>query len=176
MRAIKFYLTLIWLNHLREQVNRKYQKALKKANPKDHEEVYHEHRWEFDAGQHAVQALQTRYYTDVAHRKGIPIPHNATDWEQNVNDLDTPIMTVNAIARLRSAIRQEKKELRDVWLPIVSLIISFIALGIAGLNYRKPAAQPVIQVVQPSQQSTTAPVQSVVPISKRSHKTKQATK
>jgi hypothetical protein len=176
MRAIKFYLTLIWFNHLREQVNRQYQKALKKANPRDHEEVFHEHKWEFDIAEHAIRSLQTRYYTDVARRKGVPIPHDVTHWEENMNELGTRIMTVDAIARLRSAIRQEKKELRDVWLPIMSLIVSFIALGIAALNYRKPSAQPFIQLVQPPQQSTAAAKQSVVPISKRSHKTKQAAK
>jgi hypothetical protein len=169
LEAIAFYCRLTWLKREREAVNRSVAKAQRKAiSEQEVEDIYQEHKWKPEAAQHAVQALQTRYYRDVANRKGIPISQNEGDWEENINAIGTRIMTVEAIAHLRSDVRKEKKELLDIWLPASALIISVFALVISFMNYRKPVAQQIPQPTSiaqatPTPRASPAPAQTPTP-------------
>jgi hypothetical protein len=161
---IIFSSRLAWLKHQRESVNRSIAKAQHRAQPNQREDIWHERHWEIDVVQHAIQALQTRYYRDVANRKGIPIPDAEGDWEENLNALGTSVMSVPAIARLRSSIRQDQKELREIFLPIGTLFISVLALVVAFLNYRKPVSQPQPAAPQTQiQQPSPTPPQTFTP-------------
>jgi len=155
IEAIVFYCQLAWRKHQRESVNRDLDKAYQRAtSEEERNDIYTARHWESEAAQHAVQALQTGYYQQVADRKGIPAAQDEGDWEENINAPGTRIMTVGAIARLRSDIRKEDEELRNTWLPITAFCISLLALGFSFMNYRKPAVQ---SAPNPAVQSSLTP-------------------
>lgn len=163
MNAINFFFQMARLKHQRSLEYEKLAKAQSEAKPEDEEEIWHEHKWEIDSAQHAIQALQTRYYRNLAIHKGIRTEYVEGDWEENINAIGTSIMSVEAIAKLRSAIRQERKELRDMWLPYAAIIISVIALIFSFLNYRKPSTQQIVVPIQPIIMPTPTPVSQAIP-------------
>jgi hypothetical protein len=163
MNAITFFFQMARLKHGRSLEYTKVANAQSKAKPEDEEKIWHEHKWEIDSAQHAIQALQTRYYRDIAIHKGIRTEYAEGDWEENINAIGTRIMSVEAIAKLRSAIRQERKELRDMWLPYAAIIISVIALLFSFLNYHKPVTQQIVVPIQPIIMPTATPASHAIP-------------
>lgn len=161
IRAVVFYCQLARRKHERESVNRDLDKAYQRATSEEQQnDIYSARHWESEAAQHAVQALQTRYYEQVADRKGIPTPQGEGDWEENINAPGTRIMRVKAIARLRSDIREENAELMNTWLPIAAFCISLLALGFSFMNYRKPRA---LLAPTPTPTVQLAPIPTIQP-------------
>lgn len=158
IEAVVFHCQLAWRKRERESINRDLDKAYERAtSEEERNEIYSARHWESEAAQHAVQALQTRYYQQVADLKGIPTAQVEGDWEENINAPGTRVLTVGAIARLRSEIRNENEELRNTWLPIGAFCISLLALGFSFMNYRKPAAQEA-SAPTPTVQPSPAPI------------------
>ena len=161
IEPVVFYCQLAWRKHERESVNRDLDRAYQRATSEDERnDIYSARHRESEAAQHAVQALQTGYYQQMADLKGIATPQGEGDWEENVNAPGTRIMTVKAIARLRSNIREENEELRHTWLAIAAFGISVLALGFFFMKYMKPTAPSAptpTPTVQPSPTPTIQP-------------------
>jgi hypothetical protein len=147
--AIIFHYKLWWLKRQRENTRDEIDDEMQQAKSEDdRDEIWQTRHWEIQESQQAVQELQTRYYGVMARRKGIPTSNRPEDWQRLLSTKDVRILTVDAIAQLRSRLRQEHKELRDVILPYAAIIISVAALAVAFLNFRKPVT-PQQQITHP---------------------------
>lgn len=77
-----------------------------------------------------ISRVQTTFWRDEAERYLLPMPAFKTDsgdsWEQAATAIRYQLKPA-AIAELRLAIRREKKDRRDGWLPLASL-----AVGVMG--------------------------------------------
>jgi len=165
--SIIFYFKLWWAKRQRESLLNDVQAQIRNAKTdNERDEIWASNDWDVQLAQQGVQSLQTRYYGDIARRKGIPTPQGKEDWERLISTQDIRILTVESIAKLRGAIRQHHKELRDVVLPYLAIIISVGALIVAFLNYHKPVTapqsinQPAQQIASPTPASTLTPAHS----------------
>ena len=52
--------------------------------------------------------------------EGLLIPDAEGDWEENINAIGTNIIDSFGNRKLRIAIRQDRKKLRDVWFATIS--------------------------------------------------------
>jgi hypothetical protein len=175
--ALIFYCKLWWAKRQRESLWKDIEAQTKKAKTEDErEQIWQENDLDEQTAQQNVQLLQAGYYGNKARRKGIPTPKAKEDWERLVTTADDRVMTVEAIAKLRSAIRQEHRELRDVILPYAAIIISVVAIVFSFLNYRKPLTQQIVVPVQPIILPTPAPTPTPAlvtkPIQTKPHQSK----
>lgn len=99
---------------------------------------------EVRAAQDEIQKFKTDQLVRVANHLGLPTPSytDAASWEHDTTDKYTPHhLTPAAQTQLRQAIRQEKKERRemvtsiinDIISPIGGIIISILSLLVAYL-------------------------------------------
>ena len=73
-----------------------------------------------------LEAIQTKYFLNVAERYFLPPPLEA-DWEKGTY---WPQLTREASARLRAAIRSERKERWEQWYKWIPLLAAFT--GVLG--------------------------------------------
>jgi len=174
--AIIFYCKVWWAKRQRELLLNDIEAQTRNAKTEDERErIWQENDWDEQTAQQAVQKLQSRYYGDKARRKGIPTPQNKEDWEHLISTKEDRVMTVEAIAKLRSAIRQDHKELRDVTLPYLAIIISVVAIVVSFLNYRKPSTQivvPVQPIILPTPSATPTPALVTKPNQPKPHQSR----
>jgi hypothetical protein len=162
--AAMFYITLWKAKRHRASVWYEVEAKLRNAKTEDDREyVWHESEWEVQVADQTVQAIQGQYYSSKARRKGIPIPRKSEDWETEFASPEDRVLTVEAIARLRSLIRQDHKELREMWLPYAAVVISVIALLISVLNTHKPSTQQIVVPIQPIIMPTPTPAAHTSP-------------
>lgn len=156
--AIVFHAKLCWLNRQREKTLDAIDDAMQQAKTEDErDEIWQTNHWEIEVAQQVIQQHQAQYYFSKARRYGIPKPEGKDDWEPLVGANGDRVLTVKAIAALRSAVRQERKEFREMWLPYAAIIISVVALLFSFLNYRKPSTQQIVVPVQPIVLPTPVP-------------------
>jgi hypothetical protein len=93
------------------------------------EKLTHEEIFEVQVIEDKISRLQTTFLRDEAQRYLLPVPEfNTTDdgaWEQATTAAQYQLKPA-ALAELRSAIRQEKKERRESWQSSAALAIGLI--------------------------------------------------
>lgn len=155
MTAIVFHTKQWWYRQRLKKIIREYDKGVRKAKTQDERDsLESSSAWEIKQADEDILKLQTSYYIDKARHRGLPTPQSKDDWDQDMSHTGSHHLTVEAVAKLRSSIRQDKKEVRDAILPVAAIIISVIALVVSILNYRKSAAP------QPGSQTTAAQSQT----------------
>jgi leucyl-tRNA synthetase len=125
---LKFRWNLYRLFRDRDNLDSFYKKAIQKAEKDKRADVdgliaeaLHEQRWTDED----ISILITNYLVRCASRKFLPIPNHQERgmWEACVFQQNRSVLTGAGIARLRSTIRAEQKERRD-------MITSWVTFGV----------------------------------------------
>jgi hypothetical protein len=142
---MKFHLKIWRLRQKRKQVINRYERQAAKINDKaKRNKLWEPFSAELGALDAKIRHQQTLHYMLVAQHLGVPFPtaDDEDSWEAYDPRVESIYLTVNALAKIRSAIRQERKEFRETFIPIVAIIVSLLALFISFMNFRKSAASP----------------------------------
>lgn len=102
------------------------------------ERIMYDTRYEVGFIDEQIRALRTLHLLRKADRYGVPRPAafdpaTAHLWDKGEYS-HCPALTPHAYAELRSAVRKERKERREMWLPIAALIVTVVgsAIGVVA--------------------------------------------
>jgi hypothetical protein len=123
------------IRRIRAAYDRDYD-AAKKAG-KSHDDL-HNIEWdkhtEIDYTREGLYALETGHLMEQAERYGVPRPvfdtRDKAIWVEGQHT-GKIYLTPHGLADLRSAIRKEQKERREMWLPVAALVITVLSLLVA---------------------------------------------
>lgn len=130
----RHYLQLQRLQKIKRRTHAAYAKDLKKARDqkKDRDELEHirfNEQSEIDFVNDEIATLHTRYLLDLADKYLLPKP-DFDDGEKGVW-VESRItgywqLSPETMVKLRTAIRSEQKNRRDIWLGVLTLLIGLV--------------------------------------------------
>lgn len=137
------YIKFRWnLRLLRKQINKdekEYKTLINEARKEkksrdDIEVIKSEATHFYYSNREEIQLLITKYYIELSDKLLIPLPERSDGkmWEECNYVSTRKILTTEGLFKLRSTIRQDKKEKMEIYLPFCTLAIALVA-ALTGL-------------------------------------------
>ena len=111
-------------------------KEQKKPNPFELEKLFHDERFEVEEVDDDIWDLQMQYLSKQAEQYLLPKPEfkKVSEWIES-KFTGRWRLSPGALAKLRTAIRQEQKERREFWTTLITLSIGLggVLIGVIAL-------------------------------------------